>query len=144
MRILFILCIALTSLLPTVHADFFDSEVANIDLELDQLDQIHINTYTFRDTRENIRYENAVRFIREVKDAAKTRYTAGAISYYRMNDIIRDMDALAYALDRHFLFYKRYEQQPKRIEYRTESEEYFALSRASYQKLSATLKRSNQ
>lgn len=141
MRRLFILILALLSLAPTVHADFFTDTVTNADVELDQIDQVTLNYVKFQSARENDRYANAVQFIEAVKNEAHNRYADGLIPYYRMNDIVIALDSLAYNLNKHFYYYKRYEQT-KRDTYKTASDDYFSDARQGYEKLRAILKKS--
>jgi hypothetical protein len=123
---------------PIVEASF-DTDVIGTSPEQEILASIALPSYTFANGKTQTRYNNAKRFIQAFKNEVSRRYDEGVIDYYQMNDIIRDFDALVWALNGHFFAAKRYERTRSKI-YLEETNAKLEEARQLYQTLHISTK----
>ncbi len=118
-----------------VRAESFD-ELVGVDktIEIDRIESIVLTQRSFSDTEYSEQYVGAVEFFAALKTRLVSYYTADRISYYRIYDIILDLETLRDDLDTYFLALAAYDASGNDT-YRQVAEYKRIDVRASYQRL---------
>lgn len=118
--------------------DFFNDNVIWKDGDIDKIDAIIIKSVSFKSSSLNSKISDSKRFFESLKNEIKKRYLSWSINSKRMNDIINDLQTLAFNLNNQFSYSKTYETSSKKMywDMAKSSEE---LVKTSYNKLKSTL-----
>lgn len=126
-----------------VHADYFSEEISGADPEVGMIREIAINPVTFKDGKEQARFEKTRTFVSAIQNEAVIRFEDGTIPLYRQYDIITSLDGFAYTMNQYFLYQKRYEQTRKAV-YKESARSYLEDSKGAYARLKFSLKNSTR
>lgn len=119
--------------------DFFTKNVIWNNVELDKINAIKLNSYTFRYSSNTAKYNEAKRFVEELKNEAKNRYIQKKISREKIYDIINDLDYLVYNLNKQFDYTLQYDRTWN-VDYKNIANEYATIVKTNYDKLKFTIK----
>lgn len=117
----------------------FKDNVIWKEVELEKIDAVAIKSYKFSKAANSKKYSDSKNFMNALKEEVKTRYNDWRISYYKVNDIIHEMDFLTYHLNNEFDYLKKYETTWKKM-YKDSYLESATQVKAKYEKLKYTLR----
>lgn len=89
--------------------DYFENNIDNKEVELAKIDAISLDKFTFKYEVHRIKYENSVQFIESLKSSLKERYLDWRVTYYRLYELLNDMENLVFKMNEEFKNRKSYD-----------------------------------
>lgn len=121
------------------NKDYFEKNVIGNDVEIEMIDKIRLDTFSFNSATYNSKYADAKNYFASIKEDIKSKYLIWEISYNKIYDLKNDLEYLAFHLNYQFWYYKKYENWWD-IYYKEAADESARTVRTMYQNLKNTLR----